>query len=119
MNDDRKLITNHPPVESDPHVGADSGGAGVAARIVSLEQRMRGLAQSADEGCEQIGLRAKRFNFDSRAGWWDFRMELSSRRLTPRWSTELIDQLESAAAAWLYAYHELTFLTYTRPVWNS
>lgn len=94
-------------------------GEGLAAEIKALERRMRALGERAAGGCEQLGLRVGRLNLDTPSGWNDLLAVLEQRMHTTRAPREVIDDLQSLATAWLHCYHQLTFLTSTRPVWNT
>ena len=96
-----------------------AGGEGLGAAIKALERRMRALSERAAGGCEQLGLRVGRLNLDTPRGWIDLQAELGQRLHTMRAPRAVIDDLQSIAAAWLYCYHQLTYLTGTRPVWNT
>ena len=94
-------------------------GEGFGAAVMSIERRMRALGERAASGCEQLGIRVGRFNLDTPSGWSDLQAELGQRLHTLRAPRAVIDDLQSIAAAWLYCYHQLTYLTGTRPVWNT
>lgn len=94
-------------------------GEGLAAAVNDLERRMRALGERAAGGCEHLGLRVGRLNLDTPRGWIDLQAELGQRLHTMRGPRAVIEDLQSIAAAWLHCYRQLTFLTGTRPVWNT
>jgi len=98
---------------------ATAAGEGLGAAVKELERRMRSLGEQAADGCEQLGLRVGRLNLDAPSGWTDLQAVLGQRVHTRRVPGEVIDGLHALAAAWLHCYKELTFLTCTRPVWNT